>query len=1271
MSVPQPATSSSVVPWRQKPKQSSTGAAKDLETSIARFQAALNDDDRIKLQRLKGASHDAQSIITFTAELDRLDPNRRGKSVASRLATFLQAIQQFTPVVDTCIQSNPDIAALIWGSLRLTFILLANFTSYFQSFVELLNGFGALCSRFAEFQLVFAESQRLKDAIFSFHSAVVVCCEKVVAAIRRPVGSLAWRALTQSFQTEISSFVDDIKLKVKDVGQEIHLAQVQADHQEHQLQAQERKDASESRGKFYSLIEKSKQEMTRALRNQEKEEEKRAADSLLKHLSSYDHTAAFNNTRNKRHLGTAEWIFEDDKFLGWRESGDSAVLHVTGKIGSGKTILSSHIIEHLIKRKQSNQFVSFFFSRFDDLASLKFDTIARSLIQQMLSSPSANFAKTRLASELTESLEEAKSQFFSRGSLELLYLSASSLLSEWFIVLDGVDECDPTEQNMLYRFLSTLLSKASNQRMKILFSSRQTAQMAIDRHFHVSRLTTGSTHTSEDIKVYVRDILHVKLDRATNPLVVGDKGIIDEIINTIGSKEEGMFLWAFLTIEDLCTRKSDREIRQALEDIPTDLPTTFNRALRRIIQHRHEKVAIDVFKVVAGVRRALTLPEVREALSVQVGQTNLQPEDLINGIERITMWCENLVHVEEADHSVHFAHHSIREFLLKPEKGDLDGFHVTAEDADSHVAKVCITYLNLNAFKTALVETPDDPSCALELSMLGIAGQTMQTAVKGSLGTRMGRWAHSRMKSTSRSDIPRLKQGDIIVQPPPVTVKKCIGALWNYAEDNWYFHNVNSPDKSEIGIWNLLDRILMDPHPKLRIPWMDSQWRWSFASQICVSRTDSGTEDARRLMISLLDDTSQRANLVFAIGFADEGGITTGCAALISLARLSAEAHDTKMLNTMMYYIAMGGSHLHCAGRCLSVALRSFDHQTQVKMVTEYVAHGIKSWPASSKDVKSPCCAKEHLGIHKDISRIIAEGYQAQNSPSMRAFALVAMNTNHKLTYQSVCTSSGANPSELWRLKNDSGRSIVDIAVEEHDGDVFFIDSTFGFIHRGSSVRMNVPAIRYPETYQYMVTKGLFSAMGCGQQEAVEKLADICLSISGQHPGTLSGYYEAFDQGLHFVWLSDIASLMVQAVSPQPNPGWYNLYKLALIRENWPFAALFSNRLEIEGEPYILHRLVQFIFDAYGCTSCWNLLKKRNQAGGQSDVTEFVVHRGSGRSPPCLFKDVILDLCPEHYAKGCELPGILDAHRDGAGVGETKARSYVQDALNRARLQAR
>jgi hypothetical protein len=100
-----------------------TDAVIELETAVARFQARLKDDQRRRLQSLKSTAHDTQAVIVFTAELDRVDSNRRGKSIASRLSSFLQTIQQFFPAVDTFVSSNPNLAALIWGSVRLTFLV--------------------------------------------------------------------------------------------------------------------------------------------------------------------------------------------------------------------------------------------------------------------------------------------------------------------------------------------------------------------------------------------------------------------------------------------------------------------------------------------------------------------------------------------------------------------------------------------------------------------------------------------------------------------------------------------------------------------------------------------------------------------------------------------------------------------------------------------------------------------------------------------------------------------------------------------------------------------------------------------------------------------------------------------------------------------------------------------------------------------------------------------------------------------------------------------
>lgn len=190
--------------------------------------------------------------------------------------------------------------------------------------------------------------------------------------------------------------------------------------------------------------------------------------------------------------------------------------------------------------RDANAFVSFFFLRFDDVASLKCDTMIRSLVHQVLCSVPMDVIGLSLASETMNCLEEVKSQHSKLEALEQLYLKTSTLFKDWFIVLDGIDECHPSEQDQLCQFLSHCLKNTpKSHNIKIWATGRETTQVSIDHYFaSVSRLVTGSSQTSSDIKVYAEEVLQSKV--SSMQLVLGDTKIIDEIIQTIVAKEEGM-----------------------------------------------------------------------------------------------------------------------------------------------------------------------------------------------------------------------------------------------------------------------------------------------------------------------------------------------------------------------------------------------------------------------------------------------------------------------------------------------------------------------------------------------------------------------------------------------------------------------------------------------------------------------------------------------------------------------------------------------------------
>lgn len=93
-----------------------------LQQAIREFEGALSPDQNKQLQAIKAVPDEA-AVITLTAQLDEKNAQRRTSCVASRLYTLLQSVQQFTTIVDTFVSSHPNIAALVWGSVKLTMLV--------------------------------------------------------------------------------------------------------------------------------------------------------------------------------------------------------------------------------------------------------------------------------------------------------------------------------------------------------------------------------------------------------------------------------------------------------------------------------------------------------------------------------------------------------------------------------------------------------------------------------------------------------------------------------------------------------------------------------------------------------------------------------------------------------------------------------------------------------------------------------------------------------------------------------------------------------------------------------------------------------------------------------------------------------------------------------------------------------------------------------------------------------------------------------------------
>lgn len=97
-----------------KPEVELTQALRDYEQILSR-----EDRSRLHSQTLP----DATAAINLMTRIDRECSSRRSQCLGPRLITFLESIQQFSQVVDVFVSSHPQVAALVWGGVKLALLV--------------------------------------------------------------------------------------------------------------------------------------------------------------------------------------------------------------------------------------------------------------------------------------------------------------------------------------------------------------------------------------------------------------------------------------------------------------------------------------------------------------------------------------------------------------------------------------------------------------------------------------------------------------------------------------------------------------------------------------------------------------------------------------------------------------------------------------------------------------------------------------------------------------------------------------------------------------------------------------------------------------------------------------------------------------------------------------------------------------------------------------------------------------------------------------------
>ncbi|KAM3068553.1 hypothetical protein ACMFMG_011084 [Clarireedia jacksonii] len=377
-------------------------------------------------------------------------------------------------------------------------------------------------------------------------------------------------------------------------------------------------------------------------------------DMVLNWLTPTEYGPQHHDYITRCEPGTGQWLLASTEFHHWLETSNQT-LFCPGIPGAGKTFQTSLLIKDLVERFQDDPMVgiAYIYCNFQRQQDQKPEKLLECLIKQL-----AQHQKT-----FPESLQASYVLHQNRNTrplLEELSVALQSVgrsYSRVFIVIDALDECDDTDRSRTK--LLNYLFDTQNNRMS-----------------------------------YLPDF------------VKSDIGLQNEIKDGIESAIEGMFLLAQLYIDMLVGKRSPAALRNTLKglrkasakslDRSSALDDAYSKAMERIQQQRGDlpRDALLILSWIVNAKRQLTVPELQDALAVEIGKSELD-KDNVPTIEHITSACAPLVVVDRESNIVRLVHYTTQEYF----KGTQQRWFPTAE---ADITEICTTYLSFSVFESGV-----------------------------------------------------------------------------------------------------------------------------------------------------------------------------------------------------------------------------------------------------------------------------------------------------------------------------------------------------------------------------------------------------------------------------------------------------------------------------------------------------------------------------------------------------------------------------------------
>ncbi|RDW57470.1 hypothetical protein BP6252_13808 [Coleophoma cylindrospora] len=591
------------------------------------------------------------------------------RDVAGKVIVWLN---KFKEVGDIAVNFDPIHAALPWAGVRFLLQAVIGEAEQMGALLVIIEMITYLINRCALYEVLYGSEDTTTKALHNLHAALIelysAMLQSMAMAYRLFDKSTASRAVHALINPNgISDLVTQFENLERRVDREARNCESvrcqSANTKIVDLLDSLQKPILRIDGRVKSLLEK--------VDSKERRE-------ILDWISDVRYGKHHATIRDERTADTGTWLVANNKYSEWQNISTSTILWLHGRPGSGKTYLTSKIIDDIesaLRTSQNNEGFAYFYCNRNEAQRRDPLAVLRSFVRQLSTTINEEHSmQTQLKQFCYQN--QIKGCELSKGECKELLLKFINIYPKTTLILDALDECETREREFLIEVFDQFVEN-STKLVKIFVSSRPESDIRA-RFQSKTNIEITTQDNYDDISRFVEGeiVKHPRWKRL-------DSRFQSEIVETLRKHSDGMFQWAYLQISQLLALRQEEQIRDRLGKLPEGLKVAYDEIFDRMNEHER-KIASRACQWVMCATHPLPTAVLLPAVCQDENDDKIYSENDLDE-DLLLEYCHHLLVIDTSRNVWIPSHLSVIEYI--------ETYRWTHLQANYLVSSVCLLHL--------------------------------------------------------------------------------------------------------------------------------------------------------------------------------------------------------------------------------------------------------------------------------------------------------------------------------------------------------------------------------------------------------------------------------------------------------------------------------------------------------------------------------------------------------------------------------------------------